>query len=100
MHTSAVAVKADRGAPADVVKAAGAAASKLATGKHVEDAAPHIIAQAMSNAVASEATEQGGSAQKAAQMAGRVLKVAGRPKQEADKASTLATSRTALAEGK
>ena len=100
LQTSAVAVKAARGTPEDVVKAAGAAASKLATGKHGEDAAPHIIAQAMSKAVASAATQQGGSAQKAAQMAGRVLKVAGRPKQEANKAATLATSRTALAEGK
>ena len=56
MQHEALAVNAARGTPEDVVKAAGAAASKLATGKHGEDAAPHIIAQAVSNAVASAAT--------------------------------------------
>ena len=53
------------------MKAAGVATSKLATGKHGEDAAPHIIAQAVSDAVVSEKTEQDGSAQKATQVAGR-----------------------------
>ena len=60
LQHEAFAVNAARGTPEDVVKAADAAASKLATVKHGEVAAPHIIAQTISNAVASEARDGGG----------------------------------------
>ena len=89
LQTSAEAAKAARGTPEDAVKAPGGAASKLAAGKPGEDAAPHIIAQAVSFSVASKATEQDVPAQKAAQVVGRVLRVDGRPKQEENKAATM-----------
>ena len=83
-----------------MVKAAAKAASKLASNRHGDVAAPHMIARQVSDAGASEATMRGVPAQKTAQLAGIVLRDAGMPQHEAYTGATLAASKTALAEGK